>query len=108
MRELRMHNTTQKCGQVLKRFREEMQEEAGEGPGIEKGQRGKTTDKTDTAFRIVVPYRLEEITLAYAPNLAAIALCSCSGVLRGCVSFLHVLGKDATQETDCESSAARA
>jgi hypothetical protein len=38
MRELRMHNTTQKCGQLLKRFREEMQEEAGEGAGIGEDQ----------------------------------------------------------------------
>jgi len=33
-----MHNTTQKCGQLLKRFRVEMQEEAGEGAGIGEDQ----------------------------------------------------------------------
>ena len=39
-----------------------------------------------------------------ATDLAALALCSCSGVLRGCVSRLSGLAKNGTQKTDCHSS----
>ena len=39
-----------------------------------------------------------------ASDLAALALCNCSGVLRGCVCRLSGLAKNGTQETDCQSS----